>query len=949
MAAPLISIHPFLPILETGGQILTPNNRLRNKLMQAYAYYRQNQPDYNENINWPAPAIYNLSDWLLEHYEAQLLEGKIQTPGILVSASQRQQLWRQIVEADNLGAELINPARLATDADSAYRNLELWQLDIDNIAGIEILDENSALASEPSIFQRWATQFRQQLNSLDLITREQLQANINQALSSSVLKLNGSIGLYGFDDIPPLTQATFSSFQSEPHVISSRQLKHSEVTRAEYASFEEEVKAAARWSQSQLQANPQAVIGIIVPNLGQSRETLERHFTEVFEPHFILPETERFTLPFNFSAGVPLASTPFIFDTLQLLRLPNHDWDTDNLCSLLYSPFYGEEQDSEFIAQLCHSLRDQGREKISASLLRHLCDKLNSKLDKQAGNQRAHAPFAHWLSQALQGIENNRRQTHGLQSASRWADFFLKQLNQLSWPGSRRLDSNEYQQMQQWLTLLEDFSKLDTINCQLSLHQALDQLTQMAATTHFQAQTPESPIQVLGALEGSGLQFSHCWVLGLNHKQWPPSPQPNPLLPLDLQRKARMPHADAERELHYAQQLTENYRHCASVVRFSSACHDDESPLQPSPLITDIALINDELPAQHVINTTPSLSDYQDTIVSSTQLEWLQVASAPAIDDAEKQHLSGGSSILRNQAICPFAAFAIHRLGARQPMAPTQGLSPIDRGHILHNSLASLWLELKSQAKLLALSEEQQLSMIEDHVRDAIAPFQQRTPDLLGPHYLKLETDRQTQLINLWLNQERERPAFTAQAVEEALKVDFHGLPLTMRLDRLDQLDSGELIVIDYKTGSPSINQWQGDQPEEPQLPLYALCYSADVHALMFAEINARQIRPVGLGELSSPHEGIVTPANSKLDLPDNWQDTCTYWDSALTQLTQDFLEGEALCEFKSPQLMRYYADLLPLMRLTEQERLRQLFNTAGGSIINASTLQTEITEGVKI
>lgn len=937
MAAPLINIRPCLPILTAGGQILTPNNRLRNKLRQAYAYAQQTQGLQQ----WPAPAIFTLSEWLQRQYEELLYRQLAIQPKILVSQAQRQQLWRQIIAEDNQGAELINPARLASDADSAYRTLELWQLTPDDLSGPGAgeaqkpsqlsMDALHFDEGEAGIFQQWAATFAQQLQEKSLMTFEQLQNQVNQAISAQLLPLPPALGIYGFDDIPPLTQATFSL--CKPQSLPLSQVSEPRLQRVELASLDDEIQAAAHWSLQQLLRNPQATIGIIVPNLGQTRHLLERHFTEVFEPHFYLPETERFTLPFNFSAGVPLGKTPFIFDTLQLLKLQSRQWDSEGLCSLLCTPFWAEgkreESDTQSTAELISAIQALSREQITDSQLRHL-------VHRQSQNPQRHSDFIQWLDTSLQTLADNRRHVAREQSAGQWAEFFLQQLDILRWPGSRRLDSNEYQQMQLWLTLLEDFSQLDTLGCLLTHSQALDQLSQLAVTTPFQAQTPDSPIQILGALEGSGLQFSHCWVLGLNHKQWPPSPQPSPLLPLQLQKHLRMPHVDAEKELHYAQQLTNNYRQCAKHITFSSASQDDESPLLASPLIRDITLNTAEQLFAPASNPHPviDLNTYSHQVVQTRILEWVNNTSAPPVEEQERQQLTGGSSILRNQAICPFAAFAIHRLGAKAPLPAYQGLSPIDRGHILHNSLASFWLEVKTQQQLLALDEEKQAALLRSHVEAAIAPYKKRAPDIMGPRYTELEISRQCHLITQWLNQEKLRPSFSVKDIETTLKVDFHGLPLTLRLDRLDQLDNGQLIVIDYKTGSPNLNQWQGDRPEEPQLPLYAVCYSAEIHALMFVEVNARQVRPIGLGDLTEPHDGITPIAQAKQDLPEDWQQTCEHWNKTLTQLTEDFLQGEALATFKSQQAMRYYTDILPLTRQAEQVRLLQLFSASAGQTI---------------
>src|SRR5690606_15804587 len=212
-------------------------------------------------------------------------------------------------------------------------------------------------------------------------------------------------------------------------------------------------------------------------------------------------------------------------------------------------------------------------------------------------------------------LENYRRQTYGNHPAHYWIAFFEQHLQLLGWPGTRRLDSQEHQQLSQWSKVLENFLQLDSLGIELSYLGAVQQLRNIAGKTPFQAQTPHSPIQIVGALEGAGLQFSHCWVMGLHHRQWPPVPAPNPLLPINLQRTYKMPHASAERELEYARALTAHYRQCAAQVVFSSAHSDDDSELSPSALIRQLPLT----PIQQLIADQQSISDSNYQLIAAQQ------------------------------------------------------------------------------------------------------------------------------------------------------------------------------------------------------------------------------------------------------------------------------------------------------------------------------------------
>jgi hypothetical protein len=46
--------------------------------------------------------------------------------------------------------------------------------------------------------------------------------------------------------------------------------------------------------------------------------------------------------------------------------------------------------------------------------------------------------------------------------------------------------------------------------------------------------------------------------------------------------------------------------------------------------------------------------------------------------------------------------------------------------------------------------------------------------------------------------------------------------PSSLRLDRIDRLNDGSLLVIDYKTGDVSPKSWDLPRPDDVQLPLYA-------------------------------------------------------------------------------------------------------------------------------
>lgn len=906
MPKSLFNVAPLLDAISGNALILTPNSRQRNKLIDAYNLHQSNH--CNESA-WLSPRVFSLSQWSAETYQQLLDFGALDKPRALLSDFAERQLWQQIIERDSVGAEMINPVKLASDAQSAYNNLLRWNLKPETLE----TEEDSVL------LLKWCTEFEQQMDRLRLLNSNHAMQHVIGAYEAGKLPREKTLLLVGFDDIPPLTQSLFDSVSQNPQTVSVATLKSATCEVNPCLSNEEEMRQAASWAFSQLQQDPEASIGIISPDLGQQRQQIERIFVETFEAHYPLPETSRYTLPFNFSAGTPLGNTALIHDTLQLLRLNLYRSPVEQLDNLLFSPFW-EITDSQAI-QLSASLADVFRESLKTSRVRQLVHQHTSKApDDHQGDWQA-------LDDRLQDFESLRRQSPAKQAASRWIELFERQLRRLGWPGSRRLDSNEFQQMNQWYELLESFSAVDQLGIAMSCAEAIDQLAQLASGVHFQPQTPESPIQILGMLEGSGLQFTHCWVMGLSQQNWPPSPEPNPLIPLHIQREHKMPHADAERELLYAERLTKGYAACAPEVVFSFPQNEDGNPLQKSPLLNEFELRPDTFD----FKTESGWQDYQASL--NSDLDWVNTGTAPRVEEQELGQLLGGSQIFKNQAVCPFAAFAMHRLGARTRIPRSAGFTAIQRGEILHDALSDIWEALKSQTQLISTPDPELRTMIRENVTRHVDHFARREPDVYGTNYTELEIGRQSNLIYRWLQLEIERESFEVAANEEAIQVEFAGLPLTLRLDRMDKLNSGELVLIDYKTGTPAIKNWGGERPEEPQLPLYCLCFEQSINAVVFAQINTKEIVMKGLGQLSSVLDGVQDASKGEsIDLPGDWESIQAHWREQLERLGQEFIQGDCSPEFKSPALKRFYSDLAPILRWQEENDIRQAYEELGSS-----------------
>jgi ATP-dependent helicase/DNAse subunit B len=157
------------------------------------------------------------------------------------------------------------------------------------------------------------------------------------------------------------------------------------------------------------------------------------------------------------------------------------------------------------------------------------------------------------------------------------------------------------------------------------------------------------------------------------------------------------------------------------------------------------------------------------------------------------------------------------------------------------------------------------------------------------------------------LDQGREQ-SFTVVQKEEYKSAEFGGIPLRYSIDRVDLLEGGQRVLIDYKTGSVNKNDWNTEQIRKPQLPLYALLYeqensstSGTVDAIAFAKLKLGDFKFVAHGDDSIKLSGIGR--SNKLT---QWPDIKDEWRTVLEGLADDFKTGvspvapidEKTCEY---------------------------------------------------
>jgi hypothetical protein len=109
----------------------------------------------------------------------------------------------------------------------------------------------------------------------------------------------------------------------------------------------------------------------------------------------------------------------------------------------------------------------------------------------------------------------------------------------------------------------------------------------------------------------------------------------------------------------------------------------------------------------------------------------------------------------------------------------------------------------------------------------------------------------------------------------------------------MDQLASGESVLIDYKTGAVNLQDWWHQPCLAPQLPLYALTVRPHADAIVYGVVSLPKPMLKGLGAAGlQMYADAPRHLSQAVDALDNWSDLQARWQQDIHQLATDFSEG---------------------------------------------------------
>jgi len=741
------------------------------------------------------------------------------------------------------------PSQAAPLAQEAWRLAHAWRLPWSDAA---------PLNEDAQAFRRWARAYRArtaELGATDV-------ARVPELLTAPAA---GTALAHGFIAPAPTLAAWLGPSGGAPTADPGR------FRGAAYPDRASELEAALDWAVERARAEPAARVVIALPHLARERALVTRALRDVLG---LAPAV-------NVRTAVPetLLSLPVMQSALAVIALePVPRWDA--LSAVILSPHtVGAAAECGARAAFDADLRAGGRYEPPLADVAALA---------------AAAAGVPQLARLLSALVAVQAQAPRRQALNGWRTHFERCLDAVGWPGGLPY---ERAARAAWIDLGDRLQRFDTVLPAVGLGEARARLRQLLDDTGVPDDGGTAGIHLVTPEVALVLAPDHLWLAAAEVDAFAAPGGPSPLLSYAAQRAAGVPGADAARDLSRAQRLVGLLAHGGGSRIASYCAGDGEQTFSPSPLIPALAG-STALPGRRAPPASWPLPEVTlESVVDS--------CGTPLTDPAAP--LAGGVGALAAQAACPFRAYARHRLTATAVDEPRPGLDARVRGTFVHRVLALVWSQLHAHAALVALAPADMTELLDSAISRALADWQFATP--LERALAALERTRLAAVARAWLEFERSRPPFTVRAVEQPATVEYGGLTLRTRIDRLDRLADGRERIVDYKTGLCRMSAWQPPRVDEPQLPFYALTNpSRDLAGIAFAKVAVAEP-----GWIELPPAGAEADDAAAI-----WQATCAAWADDLAMLADELRRGVATVSPKRGGQTCRYCEQALLCRIAD-------------------------------
>lgn len=787
-------------------------------------------------------------------------------------------LWQQVIEQDiSRHSDIADGSaarQLAEHASQAYATMQSCRIPVDALKW---------QGTESEALGRWIQRL---LNTLQTpaFGQRTLNAHVTSELLDQVSQITiEHLILDGFEILSPEQSQFLAALQQNGTNIYRIEIPASlsEPIGTALDDEREECAWVAHRCRSLLAEQPQQRIGIVV-DAQTDRSLLLRELDKALLPDSSIT-LRRGTTSVS-TQGSPLKQAPLISQLLHILSLnAARPIAFEAFTILLFCPWLtGYTQERFARSRLDAEIRQKQQRHIRIRRLKFL---------KAAQETPALLSLAESLA-AFSALKSKRLPMH------QWIRHIQELLNALGLSqymlqNDPKPDNDEIRQVNGFRDALLSLTAAETIVPSIDWQDAFGLLQQACSQARLAAIPVYPNIAIVSREQSTGSHWDVLLLMQMHEHSFPPAPETPALLSPTLRRQYRVPMSLSEDCTAHAHWLWQQWLRHADHIEACYARQVSDQSMLASPILRGIVMQSWHSNKQPEVCEMESFVDAPDVPL-------------PAAD--EPSDIRGGTAIITHQSICPFRAFAAHRLQLAPLEEAEPGLDARDKGKLIHAVLEHIWQQLKTRKALAELDVSQRSELIDKAIADAWRDLHADA----DAHTRHIESRRLQSLIEIWLTQELERPEFRVESTEEkhTAILPLHGdrrFSMHFTIDRMDRDISDRRILIDYKTGQrQSVTHWLQERMREPQLPLYAVARQLSGHdAVSFAHLQRGE--NMGFHGLAGEDAGIkgIRVCDGKHGRPDDWDELLTQWQASIEQLATEFAQGTCRAEPLDKQACR--------------------------------------------
>jgi probable DNA repair protein len=647
----------------------------------------------------------------------------------------------------------------------------------------------------------------------------------------------------------------------------------------------EELACAAQWCAERLRGAPSARLLVIVPQLPDRHEEVRRIFDAVLDTGYLSRGAAADEAPFALEGAPSLRSYAPVRAGVRALQVLTQAVEVAELSQWLRAPWW-PAPDGARRAQLDVWLRGVVPPRLDARRLLQALRAAPPALLVPADEVAA------LITRSLEALGASRA------SLGEWSGRFAQVLAllELTANAARQRGSHTQQVLQRLDELLQECAGLSGALGQFTAPEALALVTQLLTRTRFEPASGDAAVTLTASFGDPIVRYDGIWVSGLHAGAIPMPAVFDPFIPAGLQRQAGMVTADAAALVGQAQQALATLACSTREFIVSAPAHAEDQPLAPSPLLAPYTQHCEEASTRgsedptRIIRAARRIERFAD----ESGLRWEEVKPLPA-----------GTRAIELQSSCPFRAYAQLRLGAEVLESPQPGITPRERGRMLHRALELLWQRLGSSVALASARASASLAV---HIDECIAQAAEEilhgtdpdgaadeafsgVADATGLRELRRaaigrERGRAGRVIHSLCALEMTRAPFAIQELETAHRLAIGGALIDVRIDRVDRLEDGTHAILDYKSGHAVSADWDTERITHPQLLVYLQAAGVPVSALAVAHLDPKAVVFKGIGDQDFRLPGVAATAD--------WPARLASWQQQVAQLAADFVRGHA-------------------------------------------------------